>query len=87
VAGPVYPVTFDDSTSVVIPAGEQLLSDPVAMRVEPLENLTVSIYLPDRTGPATFHADAQQLNWVSGPGDPAPDPGPGAEQREWNAPA
>jgi lysophospholipase L1-like esterase len=78
VAGPIYPVTFDDSTSVVIPAGEQLLSDPVAMRVEPLENLTVSIYLPDRTGPATFHTDAQQLNWVSGPGDHATDPGAGA---------
>jgi lysophospholipase L1-like esterase len=78
VAGPIYPVTFGDSTSVVIPAGEQLLSDPVAMRVEPLENLTVSIYLPDRTGPATFHADAQQLNWVSAPGDHVTDPGAGA---------
>src|SRR5581483_1341522 len=31
--------------------------------------LTVSVYLPDRTGPATMHFDAQQLSWVSTPGD------------------
>jgi len=78
VAGQIYPVTFGGSTSVVVPAGEQLLSDPVDMRVEPLEDLTVSVYLPDRTGPATFHADAQELNWVSARGDHAADQGAGA---------
>jgi lysophospholipase L1-like esterase len=78
VAGQIHPVTFGGSTSVVVPAGEQLLSDPVDMRVEPLEDLTVSVYLPDPTGPATFHADAQELNWVSARGDHAADPGAGA---------
>ena len=66
VLGQVRPVTFGGSTSVVIPAGAQLLSDPVAMRVEPLEDLAVSVYLPDRTGPATLHSDAQQLTWLAG---------------------
>jgi lysophospholipase L1-like esterase len=77
VLGQVHPVTFGGSPSVVIPAGAQLLSDPVAMRVDPLEDLAVSVYLPDRTGPATFHSDAQQLNWLS-EGDHAADPGAGA---------
>jgi lysophospholipase L1-like esterase len=76
--GPIHPVTFGGSPSVVIPAGAQLLSDPVAMRVEPFENLTVSVYLPDRTGPATMHFDAQQLTWVSSRGDHTADPGAGA---------
>jgi lysophospholipase L1-like esterase len=80
----VYPVTFDGSSSVQIPAGAQLLSDPVDMSVAAMRDLAVSIYLPGRTGPATFHADALQVNWVSGAGDdtteetggsyPSPDP-------------
>jgi lysophospholipase L1-like esterase len=68
-AGPVYPVTFDGRASVQIPAGAQLLSDPVAMPVAAQQELTVSIYLPSRTGPATFHDDAQQITWISDRGD------------------
>jgi lysophospholipase L1-like esterase len=67
--GPVYPVTFSGRASVQIPAGAQLLSDPVAMPVAAQRELTVSIYLPSRTGPATFHDDAQQITWISGRGD------------------
>jgi lysophospholipase L1-like esterase len=69
IPGPIRPVTFGGAASAVIPVGGKLLSDPVAMRVQPFENLVVSIYLPDRTGPATMHFDAQQLNWVSTAGD------------------
>jgi lysophospholipase L1-like esterase len=73
VAGPVYPATFGGRASVLIPAGAQLLSDPVAMPVEAQRELTVSIYLPGRTGPATFHSDAQQITWISDRGDHAAD--------------
>ncbi len=73
VAGQVYPVTFGGRASFQIPAGAQVISDPVAMRVWPLEDLAVSVYLPGRTGRATFHSDAQQVNWVSAPGDHAAD--------------
>lgn len=76
--GTIHPVTFGGAASVVIPAGAEVLSDPVAMRVEPLEDLAVSVYLPDRTGPATMHFDAQQPNWVSGPGDHTADRGAAA---------
>jgi lysophospholipase L1-like esterase len=66
-------VTYRGSASFQIPAGAQMLSDPVAMRVWPLQDLAVSVYLPGRTGAATFHADAQQVNWVSAAGDHAAD--------------
>jgi lysophospholipase L1-like esterase len=78
VPGTIHPVTFGRSASIQIPAGAQILSDPVAMRVRPLQELAVSVYLPGRTGPATFHMDAQQVNWVSTPGDHAADQGAGA---------
>ncbi len=78
VLGPVHQVTFGGAASAVIPAGARLLSDPVAMRVQPFENLVVSVYLPDRTGPATMHFDAQQLSWVSTAGDHTADAGTGA---------
>jgi lysophospholipase L1-like esterase len=65
----MYPVTYRGRASFQIPAGGQVLSDPVAMRVWPLEELAVSVYLPGRTGRATYHLDAYQVNWVSAPGD------------------
>ena len=71
--GTMHPVTYRGSASFQIPAGGQVLSDPVAMRVGPLQDLAVSVYLPGRTGAATFHADAQQVNWVSAAGDHAAD--------------
>ncbi|MBV9379177.1 MAG: SGNH/GDSL hydrolase family protein, partial [Streptosporangiaceae bacterium] len=78
VPGTVHDVTFGGGTSVQIPAEAQVLSDPVAMRVRPLQDLAVSVYLPGKTGPATFHSDAQQVNWVSGAGDHAGDAGAGS---------
>ena len=38
---------------------------PLDYHVAAEENLAISIYLPDGTGPATNHSDAQQDNWVS----------------------
>ena len=73
--GTIHLVTFGGSASFLIPAGTRILSDPVAMRVRPLQDLAVSVYLPGPTGPATFHNDAQQVNWVSTPGDHAAEEG------------
>ncbi len=72
--GTVYPVTYRGHASFQIPVGGQIRTDPVALQVLPLQQLAVSIYLPDRTGPATYHWDAGQFNWVSVPGDHAADP-------------
>lgn len=49
------PVLFDGRRSTVVPAGRQLSSDAVSLRVAPLERLTVTLYFAERTGPATFH--------------------------------
>jgi lysophospholipase L1-like esterase len=77
-AGTVGRVTFGGSSSIEIPPGAQVLSDPVTMRVPALTDLAVSVYLPGPTGAATIHSDAQQDNWVSGTGDHAADPGAAA---------
>ena len=76
--GTIHRVTVGGSASFQIPAGAQVLSDPVAMRVAPLQDLAVSVYLPGQTGAATIHSDAQQVNWVSEAGDHAGDAGAGA---------
>jgi lysophospholipase L1-like esterase len=76
--GTIHPVTLGGRASFLIPAGTQVLSDPVAMRVRPLQDLAVSIYLPGQTGPATVHTWDQQVNWVSAPGDHTADEEAGA---------
>ena len=58
-------VTFGGKTSVTIPAGAQEASDPVTFHVQPLTELAVSVYLPDATGGATNHSDAQQNNYIA----------------------
>ncbi|HUC27399.1 MAG TPA: SGNH/GDSL hydrolase family protein, partial [Streptosporangiaceae bacterium] len=65
VPGTARTVTFGGKASVTIPAGAQALSDPLAMRVAPLEELAISLYFPTPTGPATYHMDAQQTGYVA----------------------
>ena len=57
-------LTFGGKTSVVIPPGAPMLSDPVDLDVAALSHLSVSLYLPDPTAPATFHWDARQTAYV-----------------------
>ena len=69
VTGTSHRVTFAGSTSVTIAPGAAAVSDPVTMTVPAQANLAVSLYTSGPTGPATYHSDAQQLNYVSVPGD------------------
>jgi lysophospholipase L1-like esterase len=62
-------LTFDGSPSVVVPPGAPIESDPVKLDVPPLTDLAVSIYVPDRTGPATEHPLALQTTYISGAGN------------------
>jgi lysophospholipase L1-like esterase len=57
-------LTFGGKTSVVIPPGAPMLSDPVDLDVAALSHLAVSLYLPDPTAPASFHWDARQTAYV-----------------------
>lgn len=53
--GSVRPLRFDGRASVTIPAGGTLLSDAAILPVEAFGSLTVTLYLAEKTGPATFH--------------------------------
>jgi len=65
VPGTSHSVTFGGHTSVTIPAGKQVLSDPIRMQVPRLTELAVSLYLPGPAGPATYHQVAYQTNYVA----------------------
>jgi lysophospholipase L1-like esterase len=61
---------FSGIDHVTVPAGALVLSDPVDLRVAPLSDLAISLYLPDRTTPTTMHALALQTGYVAaGRGD------------------
>ena len=63
--GTTRTVTFGGKTSTTVAPGAELLSDPVAMRVQPLTELAISVYVPVNTGPATNHSDAQQTSYIA----------------------
>jgi lysophospholipase L1-like esterase len=59
----VRPLTFGARQSVVIPAGQEVSSDAAWLPVQPLESLTVTLYLAKPTGPVTFHADSESTSF------------------------
>jgi lysophospholipase L1-like esterase len=67
-------LTFAGERSVSIPVGHEMVSDPVSLRVPARQDLVVSVFLPNSTGPATYHQEGQQDNFVSTSGDFAQDP-------------
>lgn len=71
----VRPVTFDGLPVVVVPAGGEATSDPVAVVAEPGEPVTVSAFLPQQPGVLTVHPVALRTSYLSTPGDHAGDPG------------
>jgi lysophospholipase L1-like esterase len=64
---------FNGSPSVAIPPGALEVSDPVDLNVAALANLAVSIYVPEQTEPATYHASGLHTTYISGPGNFAAD--------------
>jgi lysophospholipase L1-like esterase len=62
-------VTFSRATTLTIPAGEEVVSDPVPMSVRAEQNVLVSLYLPQATSSATWHSDAFDVSYLSKPGD------------------
>lgn len=68
-AGTDREVLFAGKSSVLIPAGAPLLSDPVDLPVKALSSLSISLYLPEDTGPCTCHSTGMQTAYVSARGD------------------
>jgi len=62
-------VTFAGKMAVTIPPGASAISDPVRMTVPAQTDLAVSLFTSGPTGPATYHSDSQQVNYVSAAGD------------------
>ncbi len=55
IAGSDRALRFRGLTSVTIPSGALVLSDPVQLQLPALADLAVSIYVPGKTGPTTWH--------------------------------
>ncbi len=74
VAGSNVPLTFDGADEVIVPPGEEVLSDGVPFSFEAFERLAVSLFVP-APGGATQHFAARQTSYASAPaaGDVAAD--------------
>jgi len=66
------PLTFGGDTSVEMPPGADVWSEPVRLRVRPGANLAISVYVPGQSPNATFHSDTHQTNYLAA-GDHAAD--------------
>jgi lysophospholipase L1-like esterase len=62
-------LTFNGKSSITIPAGAPIYSDPVDLPVKALDSLSVSVFFPGKTGPCTCHLTGSQIAYVSAPGD------------------
>ncbi|HLJ79379.1 MAG TPA: SGNH/GDSL hydrolase family protein [Acidobacteriaceae bacterium] len=61
----LHNLTFNGQPSVVIPAGAQILSDPVDFATPAFANLAISLYLPvQEISDVTVHGDAAQDNFL-----------------------
>jgi lysophospholipase L1-like esterase len=68
VAGSNRRLTFAGLPSVTIPAGERVMSDPVALAVEAQQDLAVSLYVPGESVPITRHAGALTTSYLTANG-------------------
>lgn len=58
-------LTFGGSSSIVIPAGAEVLTDPVVMAAPASANLAISIFLPlQQISAVSVHSGAQQDNFI-----------------------
>ncbi|WP_406174759.1 SGNH/GDSL hydrolase family protein [Streptomyces sp. NBC_00996] len=69
VPGSMRTVTFAGAGSVTIPAGRDLVSDLVALKVPADANLLISLHTPADSGPATYHRSALQTNFLARKGN------------------
>ncbi len=56
---------FDGKPGITIPAGAQIISDPVNIDVPQLGDLAISVYLPGDSGPLTTHATGLHTTYIA----------------------
>ncbi|HEY6180874.1 MAG TPA: SGNH/GDSL hydrolase family protein [Terriglobales bacterium] len=62
-------LTFGGRPSVNIPPGAPMLSDPVDLKVSAFSEISVSIYLPEKTPTSSVHFWGQHTTYISEQGD------------------
>ena len=62
-------LTFGGRPSVTIPPGAPVLSDPVDLKMRPLSEVAVSVYLPEKAPSSSVHFWAQHDTYISEAGD------------------
>jgi lysophospholipase L1-like esterase len=61
----LHTLTFGGQSSIVIPPGANVVSDPVNLPTPAFANLAISLYAPlQQISTATFHGSAQQDNFI-----------------------
>jgi len=59
-------LTFGGKDSIVIPAGADVVSDPVALKVDAFTDLAISLFLPaQKITHETIHGSAYQTNYIA----------------------
>src|SRR5205085_2191146 len=61
-------VRFEGKTTVTLEPGQEMVSDPVVLRVEAFSDLAITFFLVQGES-LTGHLSAQQISYVSGIGD------------------
>jgi lysophospholipase L1-like esterase len=64
VAGSDHAIMFAGKPRCTIGPGIVITSDPVEMKIDPLTDLSVSLYFPGETGPPTNHATALHGTYI-----------------------
>ncbi|MFJ4686079.1 SGNH/GDSL hydrolase family protein [Streptomyces sp. NPDC088789] len=64
-AGTMRRVTFGGRGQVVVPPGQQRVSDPVELRVPHEADVLVTTYSPTGAGPVTYHPRARQISYAA----------------------
>ncbi len=69
VPGSDRPLLFDGKPNARILVGATLLSDPVDLKIAPLSDLAISVYVPGDSGRASGHSQALHTTYISKTGD------------------
>ncbi len=60
-----HALSFGGHSSIIVPPGKAVHSDPVAFRTSALAYLAVSFHTPAQSGPITFHPAAHHTNYTA----------------------
>lgn len=65
VADTMRRLTFSGGTTVIVPPGQQIMSDAVRVRVPRDSDVLVTTYSPTPSGPVTYHPHARQISYAA----------------------